>query len=288
MSPLSDIGPGSPLRDWGWLALGLAIAASAILLGPRLGAGIELTSAIAATAVFFVIIFLPMALAAIGLGFTTGVRVLSRGNRVAFWAPVALVSGAGGLVVAALYARLAGSAVDGTAGSVGIGLVAGLALIAFQVGCEELFFRGWVQPLLARRLGAPAAIGLAALLFAGFHILGGARSPLTLLNLMLGGLWFGLLAWRSGGVLAPLAAHIGWNATEQLVLGLDPNPGIGNYGTLVDWDLTGAPLWGGTEEGLNASIAMTIVLIALIVPLAWRRVSEPVARAPRPPDHAPA
>ena len=58
-----------------------------------------------------------------------------------------------------------------------------------------------------------------------------------------------------------------WNGTEQLMLGLDPNPGVGSFGTLLDFDLTGPSIWGGSEEGLNASLAMSVALAVLLVPL---------------------
>ena len=100
----------------------------------------------------------------------------------------------------------------------------------------------------------------------------GARSPLTLLNLVLGGILFGLLALRGGGLLAPIAAHATWNWAEQILLGLDPNPGTGSFGALFDFDLVGPAMWGGSDEGLNASLALSFALVALIVPLAlWRR-----------------
>ena len=84
---------------------------------------------------------------------------------------------------------------------------------------------------------------------------------------MLGGLWFGLLAVRSGGILAPMAAHFAWNASESIGFGLDPNPGVDDLGALANYDLVGLPIWGGSPEGLNASIAMTLVLAALVIPL---------------------
>ena len=139
-----------------------------------------------------------------------------------------------------------------------------------QSASEELFFRGWLQPVLARAWGPIAAIAITAVAFAALHVAGGARTPLTLLNLMLGGLLFGLLAWRSGGLAAPIAAHAGWNWSEAILFGLDPNPGAGGFGAVHDLDLLGPARWGGSPEGLNASIAMTFVLVALIVPLAAR------------------
>jgi membrane protease YdiL (CAAX protease family) len=144
-----------------------------------------------------------------------------------------------------------------------------------QSASEELLFRGWVQPVLVRGWGPAAAILITALAFAALHVAGGARTPLTLVNLMLGGILFGLLAWRSGGLAAPIAAHAGWNWAEAILFGLDPNPGAGGFGAIHDLDLLGTAWWGGSAEGLNASLAMTLTLVALILPLA---VTVPLRR----------
>jgi uncharacterized protein len=120
--------------------------------------------------------------------------------------------------------------------------------------------------------------------FAALHVAGGARAPLSLVNLFLGGIMFGLFAARTGGIAAALGVHFAWNGAEQLLVGLDPNgqdgAWVGTFGALVDHDLRGAAIWGGSEEGLNASAGMTIALLAIVVPLAilsWRRLSAPVA-----------
>ena len=149
------------------------------------------------------------------------------------------------------------------------------SLVTFgQAASEEVFFRGWLQPVLARAWGPAIAIAITAAAFAGLHIAGGARTPVTLVNLALGGIVFGLLAWRSGGIAASIAAHAGWNWSEGILFGLDPNPGTGSFGAIHDLDLAGAALWGGSPEGLNASIAMTLVLAALLLPLALSRAGR--------------
>jgi len=132
---------------------------------------------------------------------------------------------------------------------------------------EEVYFRGWLQPLLVRHYGMPVALLLSSLAFAALHIIGGARSPVTVANLFLGGLLFGLLAARGEGLAGAIAAHFTWNWSEQILLGVDPNPGVGSFGALLNLDLAGPALWGGSEEGLNASLAMTMTLLALLVPL---------------------
>ena len=84
---------------------------------------------------------------------------------------------------------------------------------------------------------------------------------------------FGLLALRTGGIAAATGTHVAWNALEQLLYGLDPNPGIGSFGSVIDKDLIGPALLGGSEDGLNGSLGMTAALMAIVVPLTilgWR------------------
>jgi len=92
--------------------------------------------------------------------------------------------------------------------------VRGAALAAAVLGLglapplgEELFFRGLVQRGLERRLkgvawGAPAAVGVAAVLFGAAHldaIHAGAAFVL--------GLYLGTVAWMAGSVRASIACH---------------------------------------------------------------------------------
>lgn len=269
----------STLLDWALLVVGLVVAALCIWFGPVLAGFVPVESIWGATAFLYAFIFAPMVLIAIGFSVAAEAPSFPLGVRSLWWAGIGLLTGIGGLAVAAGYAFLAGTMTSTTGSEIGAGLVVGAVIIAFQVISEELFFRGWIQSLLKRRTGFMTAIAVTALLFTGFHILGGARSPVTLLNLLIGGIWFGLLAWRSAGLVAPIAAHLGWNISEQLLLGLDPNPGVGEFGSVGDWDLVGSELWGGSDEGLNASIAMTFVMLALIIPL----VRRPSAIAPAAP-----
>lgn len=192
-------------------------------------------------------------------------------------AGIGVLLGLAGIGLAAAQAIVAGTL---TAADAGVGeqsggggwLMLGLLAIIVQAGGEEFAFRGWLQPLLLRAGGVLPALLLPTLAFMMLHLVGGARSPIAMTNLFLGGLWFALLALRSGGIALPAAAHIVWNASEQLLLGLDPNPGVGTYGAFVDFDLVGNGLWGGSDQGLNGSLGTTAVLIAMILPLAvWQR-----------------
>lgn len=254
-----------------------AVACAAIVLGASvlatpIGAALAGWSAAGQEAVFALILYGTLAAVAVVGRRLAGVEQASGAQ--AAWLLLGAATGIGGLALALGDAALAGGVARGAAGAGAATLLLGTLVTLGQAASEELFFRGWVQPVLVRGWGAAAGIAATAAAFAALHVAGGARAPLTLVNLALGGVLFGVLAWRSGGLAAPIAAHAGWNWSEGILFGLDPNPGAGSFGAVHDLDLTGAAMWGGSGEGLNASLAMGLVLLALIVPLVlWPRAT---------------
>lgn len=217
---------------------------------------------------FSVVIFGSLLLFAIVGGALTRINPLKVGRRPFQSLSIGLAIGLGGVIAAAALAWIAGAL--GPMADVEQPLTLllwGTAVIFLQTTSEEVYFRGWLQPVLAARWGKTTAVVVAALAFSALHVMGGVRSPTSLVNLFLGGLLFGFLAAYKGGLTAAIGAHFAWNASEQLLFGLDPNPGVGSFGSLMDLDLAGAAAWGGSDEGLNASVGMTVALLALLVPL---------------------
>lgn len=265
------------------LVLGGGVMAALLGLGPGLverhvlpvlGSG---ASEASAEALFVVAIFGVMVLLALLAGRVSGIATATPGRAPGRSLAIGTASGLAGIGIAISYSAIAGLVHSGTGQASALPILGGALVVLVQVTGEELYFRGWLQPVIARAWGAPAAIGIVSVLFAALHLLGGALSAVSLINLLLGGILFGLLAARTGGIVAPIAAHFAWNATEQLVFGLDPNPGVGPFGSIFDLDLSGAARWGGSGEGLNASIGMTMALLVVLVPLliAARGTAEP-------------
>jgi uncharacterized protein len=151
------------------------------------------------------------------------------------------------------------------------GVAIGAAIIAFQAFGEELFFRGWMQPVLATRWGPWIGLATTSILFAASHGFGvRPAGALALVNDALAGLVFGLLALRSGGLAAPFAAHFAWNWAEQSIFGLTPNPGVDPLGSLWDLDLVGRKLLGSGPDEMNGAIQATAALIVMAgLALAW-------------------
>jgi uncharacterized protein len=267
--------PGTGMRERvaaaGSLVAGLGLMAAILLAGPGLVAPLVSTgwSEAGQESAFVLAIYGAMVGVALVAGAVLRRRVTGLGARPGWHLATGFGLGLLGICLAATFATIAGGLRYGSGqGGSGAVLLLGLVLVFFQAAAEELYFRGWIQPVLARAWGVLPAIGVTALAFAALHMLGAAMAPLSFLNLLLGGLFFGALAAQGGGLAGAIGAHFAWNGTEQLMLGLDPNPGVGSFGSLFDLDLVGAASWGGSAEGLNASFAMAMALIVLLVPLA--------------------
>lgn len=278
-------GPRSATFGWITIVVGLALAAAAIKGGEALATRITVDSLAAGNVVFYTLLFAPLIVLSMLLGLVERRRVLRAGEAPGRWGALGLATGVGGLATCVVYVWLHGGLRPEANPPVLQGYIAlGLVIAFIGVLAEEMLFRGWLQSALDDRLGGQWAVLLSAIAFSAFHLwAGGATDSISLANLLLGGLWFGLLAQRSGGLVAPIAAHLGWNVAEDIGFGLVPNPGVGELGALSNHQMLGPAIWGGSEEGLNASIAMTLVLAALVIPLlpAFARSPKSLAASAR-------
>lgn len=77
---------------------------------------------------------------------------------------------------------------------------------------EEILFRGYVQRRLLERWPPVVAIIVSSTLFAAFHIL-----PHTIVFAFPIGLWFGVMAWKTGSIWPTILAHILINGTWNVL-----------------------------------------------------------------------
>jgi hypothetical protein len=90
----------------------------------------------------------------------------------------------------------------------------GLALLASVLApiCEEVTFRGYVLSALRTRFSPPRAIVIGAVLFASMHL-----DPVRFPALVMLGILFGWLTWRSGSVWTAVVAHATNNAIGSAI-----------------------------------------------------------------------
>jgi membrane protease YdiL (CAAX protease family) len=144
-------------------------------------------------------------------------------------------------------------------------LAAGMLLAALGAATQEMFFRGWIQPVLGAAWGVWPGLFVTSLAFAAFHVAAGAHGPLVVLNLLLAGLLLGLLALRSGGLMTSSAAHLIWAWTGFAGLATSP------VQLTIQVRLRGPVLWSGRDAGLGGSLAVTAVLLILLLAIVTLR-----------------
>ncbi|PIU45705.1 MAG: hypothetical protein COS95_02435 [Ignavibacteriales bacterium CG07_land_8_20_14_0_80_59_12] len=90
--------------------------------------------------------------------------------------------------------------------------------------CEETLFRGVVLHSLEKEMRPGWAVGLSAILFAGFHF-----DPFAFVPLMVLGGYFGFLTVRSGSIYPAMTAHFANNAVAVLAVfyGIDDRMIVG-------------------------------------------------------------
>ncbi|MGI6756204.1 MAG: type II CAAX prenyl endopeptidase Rce1 family protein [Atopobiaceae bacterium] len=118
-------------------------------------------------------------------------------------------------------------------GSISLSLVgvnvAGLILVFIAVfiqsSAEEFICRCYLYQRTLRVFGSPlAAVVLNAVLFGLLHLGNSGVTPISVINIILVGILFGLFVWKLDSPWAAFAAHASWNFMQAVVLGL-PNSG---------------------------------------------------------------
>jgi membrane protease YdiL (CAAX protease family) len=94
-----------------------------------------------------------------------------------------------------------------------------LAFIAIALAplMEELFFRGLLYPVLARRLGAAWAVILSALPFALLHLPQYGYAWAIVLMIFIVGVVCGVVRATTRSVAASVLVHVGYNGTQMLI-----------------------------------------------------------------------
>ncbi|MBK8191035.1 MAG: CPBP family intramembrane metalloprotease [Vampirovibrionales bacterium] len=138
---------------------------------------------------------------------------LTRGSLLRFTAlaaggVLAIVAAINGLSFWASGESLANPYEDFSRPAVEATILAGLLLAPLL---EELTFRGFLQPAIARHASTGAAITLSAVVFALSHTLY-ADAPFAWMSALALGLWFGWLRARTGSIWPGVAGHLLNNA----------------------------------------------------------------------------
>ena len=187
---------------------------------------------------------------------------------------LAIASATGEASDLAALPRAAGS----DPGALAAGALALALLLLPNSVAEELIFRGWALSVIGRRMGLWWAVGLTSAAFGAAHVppweWGDPARALSFVSYAFAGAAFAGLALRTGGLLAPIAFHTGFNALlltgAYAEAGLDP-------AKLLEQFTTSPPL--GTENVAEALVWLAVeVAFAAALLWWWRKGRTPGAR----------
>ncbi|MFP3948066.1 MAG: CPBP family intramembrane glutamic endopeptidase [Gemmatimonadota bacterium] len=144
-----------------------------------------------------------------------------------------------------------------------------LAILALPAAAEEVVFRGYPLQLLSRSWGPGWALAVTSV---GFGLLHGANPGITgvaLLNLILAGLFLGVVYLKTGSLWWATGAHLGWNWTVGFLVDL-PVSGLEMVDTPLWTGVPSGPSWlGGGSFGPEGSV-LTAVIVSVSTVVIWR------------------
>ena len=161
------------------------------------------------------------------------------------------------------------------------GIVMAAIMFAVQASTEEMVYRGWMQNVLAVKLGPPIAIAIVTIAFTWAHSRNDGFGVLPGINLVLFAIFLSLLSLRTGGLWAGCAWHAGWNWSLSNLWGV-PLSGIEpEGGSAMAWSLTGPAMMTGGTWGPEGGLLATAVLAGATVWVAlWHGLgARPAATA---------
>lgn len=192
---------------------------------------------------------------------------------------VGLAVGFGMVVVVVAVLVFAGAATIGAGSTLDVtGLLAGLLFYAGVALVEEFIIRGYLLVNVAEgvrsvvdtdRTAVLVAIVGTAALFGVLHAANPGGTALSLLNITVAGLFFGLVYAVTGRLAFPVGVHVTWNFGLGTVFGF-PVSGLTAENAVVAVDTTGSSLLTGGSFGPEGGVVMVVSLAAGVGAfLAW-------------------
>ncbi len=128
---------------------------------------------------------------------------------------------------------------------------------------EELFCRGLFMSVLRRSNNKFLIIILPSLIFGGIHLFNPNVTVLSILNIILIGIVFSYMYYKSGNLWMCIGYHITWNIFQSVIYGM-PVSGL-NIDSIMTTQYPAANILNGGGFGIEGGILTTIVNILILM-----------------------
>jgi hypothetical protein len=146
---------------------------------------------------------------------------------------------------------------------------ASLWLFSLPAAAEEAMMRGYLFQALVESWGGPWALGVTSFLFGLLHLGNPNTSWIGLANIVVAGLFLGVVYLKTASLWWATGAHLGWNWSLGFLADL-PVSGLEMVDTpLLEPNIQG-PVWlTGGSFGPEGSVLATLILSLSAVAI-WR------------------
>lgn len=148
-------------------------------------------------------------------------------------------------------------------------------------GWEEMVFRGYLVKnvneglsgeALGTRWGTVVAVLVPAAFFGWIHASNENATVLSVVNIAIFGILFGVAYVLTGELALPLGLHFAWDFTQGFGFGRSPDPSALGTFLLVEEADAEARLWTGWPSGFEGGLVATAMFaLGLMLILAWVR-----------------
>lgn len=162
--------------------------------------------------------------------------------------------------------------------SIGVGVNYFPAILAIlpgwivQSSTEEIITRGWLMHIIGAKHRPIIGFIVSSVLFGFLHILNPGVTYISIINIILVGLFFGLYVIHTQDIWGVCGLHAAWNFTQGNIFGFSVSGGsILSTDSLMSFTRQGGDILTGGAFGPEASVFSTIVLVIGILILIFKR-----------------
>jgi membrane protease YdiL (CAAX protease family) len=131
-----------------------------------------------------------------------------------------------------------------------------------QGASEEIMTRGWLMQMTGNKHNIPIAVFISSTLFAALHLGNNGINYLSLINLVIFGLFASLFVIWEGGLWGICALHTSWNWAQGNIFGYQVSGTIPMGGSILKSEIvSGQDLWTGGIFGVEGGLICTVVLL---------------------------
>ena len=144
-------------------------------------------------------------------------------------------------------------------------------LLLVMSAFEEIGFRGIIYRITEEKIGTNLALIISSVLFGLAHLNNAHFSIISLISIILAGLFLGLIYNNTQGLWAPIFVHLGWNYAQNF-FGVNVS-GNSTLPKFINAEISGPDWITGGEFGFENSY-IAVAVLAVLVFLLYRRSKQ--------------